>query len=114
MKLGDFVHKLDLNVVIERIKNMPEKDMKLIKAKSMAIGFVVDLANEMIEAPMVEKMNLTPQEHAMFTVEVLAGIASVLVSRFAVRTNDPEAYINTFKSMFQMATQAMGEITKCQ
>lgn len=112
MKLGDLVHKLDLSKINAFLENTSPDEFDVIKAKTRAMAFLVDMASEVIEAPTIEKSKMSINEMSYFSVEVLAGAAAMATFRFAKRTNNFDAYVNAFKQVYENVISNMKGFSK--
>lgn len=114
MKMGDMVLNFDLKHLEETFKNMSDVEMKRFKAQTLATTASIDLIMEIIESPSMLKIGFTPQEMAMFSLNVIATISAICVFRFAQRTNNPHAYCDNYKSMFQHIFDSATGVKQCQ
>ncbi len=101
MKIGDLVLNMDMDFINEKLKNISGDELNKMKARTTATAFIVDMISEMIEIPSLEKENLSISEMGYFSAEVIAGAAAIATYRYSNRTDDPDAYLNYFKHMYE-------------
>lgn len=101
MKIGDFILNLDIKMIEDFLNNAKPDQIERLKEITLAVSFLVDMAVEIIEAPSIIKYNMPLNEMGMFSCQVLAQASALSVYRYSCRMDNPEAYINTFKHIFE-------------
>ena len=101
MKIGDYILKFDERLLKGNLKNISKEDMPIVKAKSLAMSAIVDIALEIFDSPSMGEIEINKEEMGYFCAETIAGAAACCVFRLGKRTDNPELFEQYFKNSFQ-------------